>query len=257
MTRCGAGWFFPSDYRNPTPAARYHLTVIGAGPAGPRHRDRRGGSGRASRAGGAACHGGDCLNVGCVPSKTLLAAVRGGLTFALAMQRVRAVRAHIARHDSVERYTQAESTCSSGRGVSAMRMRFASQRRRLRTRRTVIAHRGARPHSAAARTCADHTLEQRDRVRSNRAATASGGARRRSGWLRARAGLRAPRYAGRAARAWVPSPCRRTNPRRRSGWLTPWSGTASGCASARGSRAPRARSRQGADARGRHVGCRR
>src|SRR5207248_1891557 len=25
---------FPPDYRNPTPAARYHLTVIGAGPAG-------------------------------------------------------------------------------------------------------------------------------------------------------------------------------------------------------------------------------
>src|SRR5438270_5439608 len=46
-------------------------------------------------------------NVGCVPSKTLLAAASSGLTFALALKRVRAVRAAIAVHDSVERYTAA------------------------------------------------------------------------------------------------------------------------------------------------------
>jgi len=33
MTRCGAGWFSVGLSQS-TPAARYHLTVIGAGPAG-------------------------------------------------------------------------------------------------------------------------------------------------------------------------------------------------------------------------------
>jgi pyruvate/2-oxoglutarate dehydrogenase complex dihydrolipoamide dehydrogenase (E3) component len=51
--------------------------------------------------------GGDCLNVGCVPSKTLLAAAMRGLSFSEAMRKVRAVRAEIAQHDSVERYVKA------------------------------------------------------------------------------------------------------------------------------------------------------
>jgi pyruvate/2-oxoglutarate dehydrogenase complex dihydrolipoamide dehydrogenase (E3) component len=51
--------------------------------------------------------GGDCLNVGCVPSKTLLASAARGLDFDAAMAQMRAVRARIAHHDSVNRYTQA------------------------------------------------------------------------------------------------------------------------------------------------------
>jgi pyruvate/2-oxoglutarate dehydrogenase complex dihydrolipoamide dehydrogenase (E3) component len=73
--------------------------------------------------------GGDCLNVGCVPSKTLIHAanlahsVRGDTTrlaaagirldpsavtvdFGMVMERVRAVRAQISHHDSAERYSQ-------------------------------------------------------------------------------------------------------------------------------------------------------
>lgn len=98
---------FPSGYRNPRPRDRYNLLVIGAGPAG------------LVAAMGAAllgakvalierqAMGGDCLNVGCVPSKTLLASAARGLSFQEALHRVRAARAQIADHDSVERYTQA------------------------------------------------------------------------------------------------------------------------------------------------------
>src|SRR5216110_594855 len=101
----------PSRWVNPTPAGKYNLVVLGAGTAG-----------LVSAAGAAALGakvalvergllGGDCLNVGCVPSKALLrsaravAAVRDarrfgvrvpdGVTvdFAAVMERVRRLRA--------------------------------------------------------------------------------------------------------------------------------------------------------------------
>jgi pyruvate/2-oxoglutarate dehydrogenase complex dihydrolipoamide dehydrogenase (E3) component len=88
--------------------------------------------------------GGDCLNVGCVPSKTLLAAARDGLSFAAAMRRVRAVRAQIADHDSVESYTRAGVDVFLGiaRFLSPHEIQVEDQV--LRTRKTLIAT-GARP----------------------------------------------------------------------------------------------------------------
>lgn len=47
--------------------------------------------------------GGDCLNTGCVPSKTLISAANQGLDFAAAMDRVQHVIAEIAPMDSAER----------------------------------------------------------------------------------------------------------------------------------------------------------
>src|SRR5258707_15748857 len=66
----------PSGWVNPQPADRYNLVVIGAGTAG-----------LVTAAGAAALGarvalvekylmGGDCLNVGCVPSKALISAAR-------------------------------------------------------------------------------------------------------------------------------------------------------------------------------------
>ena len=136
---------FPADYRNPKPAARYHLTVIGAGTAGLVTAIVAAGLGARVALIERQAMGGDCLNVGCVPSKTLLAGAAAGLTFAHAMQRVRAVRASIARHDSVERYTQAGVDVFLGQGSfsSAHEIRVAGAT--LHTRRTVIAT-GARAH---------------------------------------------------------------------------------------------------------------
>ena len=98
---------FPADYRNPVPAPGYNLVVIGAGPAGLVTAIAAAGLGAKVALVERHAMGGDCLNVGCVPSKTLLAAASSGMSFAAAMSRVRAVRADIAPHDSVRRYADA------------------------------------------------------------------------------------------------------------------------------------------------------
>ena len=98
----------PADYRNPTPQPRYHLVVIGAGPAGLVTAIAAAGLGAKVALIEKHRMGGDCLNVGCIPSKTLLAASgTGDDDFAAAFARMRATRAAIAEHDSVERYTAA------------------------------------------------------------------------------------------------------------------------------------------------------
>ncbi|MGH8296347.1 MAG: FAD-dependent oxidoreductase, partial [Steroidobacteraceae bacterium] len=135
---------FPPGYRNPEPAKRYNLVVIGAGPAGLVTSMAAVSLGARVALIERHAMGGDCLNVGCVPSKTLLAAAAAGHPFPVVMERVRAVRARIARHDSVERYSRA------GVDVFLCEARFESPRAvragetLLRTRKTVIAT-GARP----------------------------------------------------------------------------------------------------------------
>ena len=100
---------FPQDYVNPRATDRYHLIVIGAGPAG--LICALGAAGLGARVALIERHamGGDCLNVGCVPSKSLLEFThRHGpaATFDEAFEWMRSVRASIAAHDSVDRYTQ-------------------------------------------------------------------------------------------------------------------------------------------------------
>jgi pyruvate/2-oxoglutarate dehydrogenase complex dihydrolipoamide dehydrogenase (E3) component/uncharacterized membrane protein YdjX (TVP38/TMEM64 family) len=112
----------PPGWVNPTPARKYNLVVIGAGTAG-----------LVSAAGAAKLGakvaliernlmGGDCLNVGCVPSKAIIRAARAvvdsrngaefglhsnsqpEINFAAAMERMRRLRAEISAHDSVDRF---------------------------------------------------------------------------------------------------------------------------------------------------------
>ncbi|HEX3585274.1 MAG TPA: FAD-dependent oxidoreductase, partial [Candidatus Angelobacter sp.] len=112
----------PPDWTNPKPAGRYNLVVVGAGPAG--LVAAAGAAILGAKVGLVERHlmGGDCLNYGCVPSKALIRASRAayaitearefeieastpGIEFADVMRRVRRVRAEIAPHDSVQRFT--------------------------------------------------------------------------------------------------------------------------------------------------------
>ena len=111
----------PSDWKNPTPAGRYNMVVIGAGTAG--LVTAAGVAGLAGKVALIERHllGGDCLNFGCVPSKALIAASRaaadiagakrygispgtGSVDFAAVMERVRRIRSEISEHDSATRF---------------------------------------------------------------------------------------------------------------------------------------------------------
>ena len=111
----------PTGWRNPTPARRYNMVVIGGGTAGLVTTAGVAGLGGRVALIERQFLGGDCLNFGCVPSKTLIAASRvaadiagaerygvrpgaGTVDFAAVMERVRRVRGDISSHDSAARF---------------------------------------------------------------------------------------------------------------------------------------------------------
>lgn len=111
----------PPAWRDPLPKPRYNVVVIGAG---------AGGLVSSAAAAGLGAHvalieshllGGDCLNVGCVPSKALLRCAHVAhsarqaheygvrvesvaVDFPAVMERMRRLRAQIAPNDSAQRY---------------------------------------------------------------------------------------------------------------------------------------------------------
>ncbi len=133
------GLVFPAGYLNPAPAERYNLVVIGAGPAGLITAIAAAGLGARVALVERHAMGGDCLNVGCVPSKALLSASSRGLGFEQSFAWLREVRARISHHDSVERYSQAGIDVYLGHCsfVDAHTVKVGEHR--LRTRKTVIA----------------------------------------------------------------------------------------------------------------------
>jgi pyruvate/2-oxoglutarate dehydrogenase complex dihydrolipoamide dehydrogenase (E3) component len=116
----------PTDWVNPTPPSgrdgRYNLVVIGAGTAGLVTAAGAAGLGARVALIERSLLGGDCLNVGCVPSKALIrcaraiAEVRDARQFGIrvegeptadfssVMNRMRKLRAGIAPHDSAARF---------------------------------------------------------------------------------------------------------------------------------------------------------
>src|SRR5438552_14381377 len=66
----------PPDWANPEPAGRYNLVVLGAGTAGLISAAGAAGLGARVALVEREFLGGDCLNVGCVPSKALIRASR-------------------------------------------------------------------------------------------------------------------------------------------------------------------------------------
>lgn len=141
----------PSGWRNPRPEGRYRLLVIGGGTAGLV-------AAHAAAALGAKVAlierhllGGDCLNVGCVPSKALIRTSRlyaemrdaqrfGAVVpadirvdFPAVMERMRGIRARISRVDSVQRlvaagvdvyFGQAHFTGADSLSVDGLKLRF-------------------------------------------------------------------------------------------------------------------------------------
>jgi pyruvate/2-oxoglutarate dehydrogenase complex dihydrolipoamide dehydrogenase (E3) component len=115
----------PSGWRNPQPKDQYNLVVIGAGTAGLVAAHAAAALGAKVALVERHLLGGDCLNVGCVPSKTLIRTARlyaemrnaehyGAkipsdirVNFSSVMQRMRAARARISRVDSVHRLIEA------------------------------------------------------------------------------------------------------------------------------------------------------
>jgi len=99
---------FPSDYKNPRAKKRYHLAVVGAGPAGLITAISAAGLGAKVALIESRSMGGDCLNVGCIPSKSLLEYTKAqNRSFDGAFAWLREVRSNISIHDSVERYSAA------------------------------------------------------------------------------------------------------------------------------------------------------
>jgi pyruvate/2-oxoglutarate dehydrogenase complex dihydrolipoamide dehydrogenase (E3) component len=114
----------PPDWKNPVPDGRYNLVVIGAGTAGLITSLVASSLGAKVALVERHLMGGDCLNVGCVPSKALIRAAhmaheargasRIGLgapdarlpDFGAAMERMREIRARISHDDAAKRYTE-------------------------------------------------------------------------------------------------------------------------------------------------------
>lgn len=147
----------PSDWVNPAPRDRYHLVVIGGGTGG--LVSAVGAASLGARAALIERHlmGGDCLNVGCVPSKAVIRAARswrdaatsaaefggpaiaGPGDFGAAMRRMRRLRSGIAPHDGAPRFRDLGVDVFLGDGAftgpDAIQVNGAT----LRFRRAVIA----------------------------------------------------------------------------------------------------------------------
>ena len=132
---------FPRHYRNPEPRRKYHLVVIGAGPAGLVASIAAAGLGARVALVERQAMGGDCLNIGCVPSKSLLDFVRRNpnASFAEAFAWLRQVRSEIAAHDSVARYLESGVDVFLGPARFAGRNSVEVDGRRLTARRLMIA----------------------------------------------------------------------------------------------------------------------
>lgn len=155
----------PADWVHPTPKPKYDLVVLGAGPGG--LVCAAGAAALGARVALVERHflGGDCLNVGCVPSKGVIRAARawkdaattaaefGGPTvsgpgnFNAAMERMRRLRAGLSEHDSASRFRDLGVDVFFGAGRFVATDTVAVDDVRLRFRRAVIAT-GARATAA-------------------------------------------------------------------------------------------------------------
>jgi pyruvate/2-oxoglutarate dehydrogenase complex dihydrolipoamide dehydrogenase (E3) component len=156
----------PSTWRNPIPKDKYDLAILGAGPAGLV-------AARAATALGAKVAliernliGGDCLNVGCVPSKAIIRSSRlyaemrngenfgaqvpknGCVDFPAVMERMRRIRTRISRSDSARRLSAEGVDVYFGEARFVGLKEISVDGKTLRFKKALIAT-GARPKPPA------------------------------------------------------------------------------------------------------------
>lgn len=147
----------PPDWINPKPSGRYNLVVVGAGTAGLVAAAGAAGLGAKVALIERELLGGDCLNVGCVPSKALLSAAKrvaavkgagefgvriaggGKVDFAAVMERMRRLRAGISPHDSATRFRDLGIDVFLGQGTFTGPDRIEVGGETLEFKRAVIA----------------------------------------------------------------------------------------------------------------------
>jgi pyruvate/2-oxoglutarate dehydrogenase complex dihydrolipoamide dehydrogenase (E3) component len=152
----------PAAWKNPEPAPRYNLVVLGAGTAG--LVTAAGAAGLGAKVALVERHlmGGDCLNYGCVPSKCVIRSSRvlaeardahllgirmplgAEADFPAVMERMRRLRAQISHHDSASRFRELGVDVFLGEGRFLGPDRVGVEGKVLRFKRAVIAT-GARP----------------------------------------------------------------------------------------------------------------
>jgi len=152
----------PRGYQDPNPeGVIYDLVALGAGAGGlvsARQTARRGGRSALIEQ---ELHGGDCLNVGCVPSKALIRAARAikevnnsaklgicvsgevSVNFPAIMERLRRIRAQIAPHDAVPNTIKMGCDVFMGRGQFTGSNTIEVNGKTIRFKKAVIATGGS------------------------------------------------------------------------------------------------------------------
>ncbi|EGF24245.1 mercuric reductase [Rhodopirellula baltica] len=147
----------PTDWQNPSPKQPYHLVVIGAGTAGLVTAAGAAGLGARVALIERDLMGGDCLNVGCVPSKGVISAARVAATvknasdfsvhvpngveidFDGVMSRMRELRAKISQNDSAKRFQDLGVDVYFGQASFTDSQTIDVQGTKLQFKRAVIA----------------------------------------------------------------------------------------------------------------------
>ncbi|MEA5578397.1 mercuric reductase [Anabaena sp. UHCC 0451] len=149
----------PENWVNPQPTGCYDLVVIGAGTAGLVVAAGAAGLGLGLKVALIEKHlmGGDCLNVGCVPSKSIIRSARVvgemwkakdlgvnisqhfHVDFATVMARLRRIRAGISHHDSAARFKNIGVDVFLGGGKFASNNTIAVDGQILKFKKAVIA----------------------------------------------------------------------------------------------------------------------